>query len=33
MVEFGDIATDIQGFQNIWIQSVGRGTAGVYFGA
>jgi hypothetical protein len=28
-----DIATDIQGFQNVWVQSVRCGTAVVHFGA
>jgi hypothetical protein len=28
-----DIAGDIQGFQNIWVQGVGCGTATVHFGA
>jgi hypothetical protein len=27
------IATDIPGIQNVWVQSVGCGTAAVHFGA
>jgi hypothetical protein len=33
IVSTGDIAKDIDGIQNVWIQSVGCGTATVHFGA
>jgi hypothetical protein len=33
IVSTRDIAADIQGFQNVWVQSVGCGTATVHFGA
>jgi hypothetical protein len=33
IVSTRDIASDIQGFQNVWVQSVGCGTARVHFGA
>jgi hypothetical protein len=33
IVSTRDIATDIQGFQNVWVQSLGCGTAVVHFGA
>ena len=33
IVSTRDIAPDIQGFQNVWVQSVGCGTAVVHFGA
>jgi hypothetical protein len=33
IVSSGDIAGDIQGSQNVWVQGVGCGTAIVHFGA
>jgi hypothetical protein len=33
IVSTGDIAGDIQGVQNVWVQGVGCGTATVHFGA
>jgi hypothetical protein len=33
IVSSGDIAGDIQGVQNVWVQGVGCGTATVHFGA
>jgi hypothetical protein len=33
IVSAGDIAGDIQGIQNVWVQGVGCGTATVHFGA
>jgi hypothetical protein len=33
IVSSGDIAGDIQGVQNVWVQGVGCGTAIVHFGA
>ena len=33
MVSASDIADDVQGVQNVWVQGVGCGTATVHFGA
>ena len=33
IVSTQDIASDIQGVQNVWVQGVGCGTANVHFGA
>jgi hypothetical protein len=33
IVSTRDIADDIQGTQNVWVQGVGCGTASVHFGA
>jgi hypothetical protein len=33
IVSTGDIADDIQGIQNVWVQGVGCGTATAHFGA
>ena len=33
IVSSGDIAGDIQGVQNVWVQGVGCGTPIVHFGA
>jgi hypothetical protein len=33
IVSTQDIASDIQGVQNVWVQGVGCGAATVHFGA
>jgi hypothetical protein len=33
IVSASDIADDVQGVQNVWVQGVGCGTATVHFGA